>query len=451
MPCSPIHTKTARELGRRRFLRGTVAGLGCAVGLPLFEAMLHRNGHAFASGEPLPLRVGSWMFGNGAPPEEWTPDAVGPDWAPKGCLLPLGDATIKPYVSVISGTDLGVGFGDHIMSRAVAFSGATNGAPTGAQADAASTMLSVDQVAADLLGATTAFRSVELGVSKASVMGAGTDEFSCSMRDGQLLPAEFSPLNLFNRLFAGFQPDTRILDTRLGVIDAVRADAQELQARLGAADRQRLDAHLQGLSDLETRLLSEPPTCNPPVAPGDPQDEGAQEPLSTRSQLMLDVLAQALACDLVRVFSLRFNQAISDTVFWEIGNVEGLHTITHDPSKRANYTSAVAFTMEQFAYLLTQLATIPEGEGMLLDRCAIYCSSDLADGQQHTVSDYPVLVAGRAGGALASGNHVAATGKRTSAVALTLLQAVGDQLGMPVTSFGDATYGATEPLAEMLV
>ena len=59
----------SRALSRRRFLRGTVAGgLGCAVGLPLLDAMLDRHGTALATGEPLPLRLGSWMFGNGCPP-----------------------------------------------------------------------------------------------------------------------------------------------------------------------------------------------------------------------------------------------------------------------------------------------------------------------------------------------------------------------------------------------
>lgn len=430
--------------GRRRFLRGVLGGVGCALGLPVFEAMLNRNGTAYAGGEPLPLRFGTWYFGNGIPPESWTPAVAGPDWVAPPCLAALATPLLKPFVSVISGTDLGIGFGDHIMSRAVAFSGAATTA-TGAQADAATTMPSCDQIAADLLGATTTFRSLELGVSKVYYTGV-PDAFSISMKDGQLLPAEFSPLALYDRLFIGFSPDTRELDTRVGVLDAVKADADDLKARLGASDRIRLDAHLTGLGELQTRLLTEPPTCSVPMSPVDPMDNGTNEPLSTRHKLIVDVLVQAIACDLVRVFSVRFSQAIADVVFWEAGVNEGLHTLTHDPGKRQMYVDSVAFTMAQFAYLLERLATIPEGDATLLDRCAIYCSSDLADGQQHTVTDYPVIVAGRAGGALLSGSHIATGGKRTSTVPLALLQAVGVQ----TTSFGDAMYGATEPLAELL-
>lgn len=278
-------------------------------------------------------------------------------------------------------------------------------------------------------------------------MGGGNDEFSIAMKDGQLLPAEFSPKALFDRLFLGFSPDTRELDTRIGILDAVKADADSLRARLGAADRAKLDAHLGGLGELETRLLTEPPTCSVPMAPVDPLDDGANEPLSARSRLIVDVLVQAIACDLVRVFSVRFSQAIADVLFWEAGVNEGSHTLTHDPSKRQMYIDSVAFSMEQFAYLLQRLAAVTEGEATLLDRCAIYCTSDLADGQTHTVTDYPVVVAGRAGGALKSGEHIAAAGKRTSVVPYTLLKAIGVQ----ATSFGDATYGATEVLPELAV
>ena len=433
-------------IGRRRFLRGVLGGVGCAVGLPALEAMLNGNGNAYASGEALPLRFGTWYFGNGVPGEAWAPAQTGPDWMPTSCLQALADPIIKPYVSIISGTDLGVGFGDHITSRAVAFSGATT-APTGGQADAATTMPSCDQIAADLLGATSTFRSLELGVSRAYIMGGGNDEFSIAMKDGQLLPAEFSPKALFDRLFLGFSPDTRELDTRIGILDAVKADADSLRARLGAADRAKLDAHLGGLGELETRLLTEPPTCSVPMAPVDPLDDGANEPLSARSRLIVDVLVQAIACDLVRGFSVRFSQAIADVLFWEAGVNEGSHTLTHDPSKRQMYIDSVAFSMEQFAYLLQRLAAVTEGEATLLDRCAIYCTSDLADGQTHTVTDYPVVVAGRAGGALKSGEHIAAAGKRTSVVPYTLLKAIGVQ----ATSFGDATYGATEVLPELAV
>ncbi len=434
-----------KALPRRRFLRGMLGGASLAIGLPVFEAMLDRHGTALATGEALPLRFGTWYFGNGIPVETWNPATTGADWMPSPCLTPLADATIKPYVSVVSGTDLGIGFGDHITSRAIALSGSTNNAYTGAQAETASSMPSVDQLAADLLGATTTFRSVELGVSKAYTAGLGMDEFSCSFNGPSLLPAEFSPKALFDRLFLGFSPDTRKLDTRIGVLDAIKADADELRQRLGASDKARLDAHLEGIDALETRLLGEPPTCSVPTAPVDPVDDGTNEPLSQRSQLLCDVLAQAIACDLTRVFSVRFSQAISDVFFWEAGVNEGLHTITHDPGKRQQYTDSVTFTMQQLAYLLTKLAAIPEGEGNVLDRCAIYCTSELADGQQHTVTDYPVVVAGLAGGALKMGQHINKAGVRTAAVPLTLLQAIGVQ----TTSFGDAMYGATEPIAEL--
>ena len=87
-----------------------------------------------------------------------------------------------------------------------------------------------------------------------------------------------------------------------------------------------------------------------------------------------------------------------------------------DAAQRLMHTSGdEGFTIQQLAYLLNKLAAIPEGDGNVLDRCAIYCTSELADGQQHTVTDYPVLVAGKAGGALNVGQHISKPGVRTAA------------------------------------
>ena len=54
--------------------------------------------------------------------------------------------------------------------------------------------------------------------------------------------------------------------------------------------------------------------------------------------------------------------------------------------------------MQRFAALLEALRGIPEGDGNLLDRCVILGSSDVAEGQPHSISNYPILVAGGGGG-----------------------------------------------------
>jgi len=432
------------RLGRRTFLRGLTAGLGATVGLPLLEAMLDAHGTAMANGEPLPLRLGTFFWGNGIVPGNWTPQGVGPGWAPSPNLQPLHDAGVVPDVAVLSGFNHDSNVGCHNPGRALMLSGSWDGTPfDGAAGTSSATRPSVDQLAADVLGQGTTFPSVELAVSRA---GFGSeDTFSCSWRDGSLLPAETSPRALFDRLFLGFEPDDSLRQARLSVLDSVLGDAEELRGRLGAADKVRLEAHLESLRALEVRVDAEPPICAVPSAPLDPDETGG-EALMARTELFAELLAMALVCDLTRVFSIRFTQSVGDTVFADIGALEGSHTLSH--SNYAMHSNTVTHTIACFAALVRRFADQVEGEGRLLDRCALMAVSDLCDGSVHTVADVPILVAGQAGGALQTGfHHREAMGARASTVPFTLLRAVG----VPDVTFGEGVGEATETVSALEV
>jgi hypothetical protein len=89
----------------------------------------------------------------------------------------------------------------------------------------------------------------------------------------------------------------------------------------------------------------------------------------------------------------------------------------------------------------------PEGDGNLLDSCAILASSDTSEGQPHTINDYPIVVAGRAGGALTHpGVHYRSnSNENTSKVLLTLLQA----MDLEVSEFGQAGGYTTETVSAL--
>jgi hypothetical protein len=88
---------------------------------------------------------------------------------------------------------------------------------------------------------------------------------------------------------------------------------------------------------------------------------------------------------------------------------EGHHSITHHQGKDeliAKIKAINTYHIEQFAYLLGKLKSIPEGSGTLLDNCMIAYGSAIADGNAHEHGDLPVLVAGRGGGTIQTGRHV---------------------------------------------
>jgi hypothetical protein len=434
-------------LSRRHMLRGAAGGVLASIALPTLEAMLNSTGTAYAQGTPFPKRFGVFFWGNGVRLARWNPAATGAGWQLSEQLAGL--ANVKDYVSVVSGMEIKTGNerGHHagcvgILSGAPMVTQDPGGAPF------ASTFSkpSIDQIAANHLKGTSRFRSLELGISRRVTTGEGTTlRYLSHNGPDNPNPPEYSPRNVFNRLFgAGFTapgqapPADPRLALRRSVLDAVLAEATTLHAKLGAADRQRLEQHMTGIRTLEQQIRSieqatapPPSACKAPATPTDPTSER----LTDITNVMAGLVAMALACDLTRVFSIQFSGSVGGTVYSEVGATREHHGLTHDEAGDQPICNAInTFIVRKFATFLERLQQTTEGTGNLLDRCAILASSDVAEGQPHSLRDYPIIVAGRAGGALRfPGVHYRSTTREnTSKVLLTLLQSID----MPLTSFG---------------
>jgi uncharacterized protein DUF1552 len=439
------------RLSRRDVLRGA----GALVALPTLEAMLGSGGVAYADGTPLPLRFGIFFFGNGVIRSRWVPAQVGATWSLSEELSPL--ANVKDYVNVASGREIKVPDLRGHHNGAAAILSATpfipippNGAPYSSKFGGPS----IDQVAADVIGLTTPIKSLQLAVSKRPEKEQGpTVQFVSHRGPDSPLAPEVSPANLFTRLFGGglaTDPRTR---ARLSALDAVRDDARRLQQRLGAADRARLDAHLTAISEVRREILATAPpatgACVVPPAPAETNaDVNGNEPLQAVSRAMSDLLALAWACDLTRVATFQHHGATSSTVFAAEGQIVPEHLLTHDVASQDQVHDAVMATMRNCAYLLEKLKATPEGAGNVLDRSCVLITTDVCEGLFHSGTDYPILVAGCAGGALKyPGVHDRSTAsENTSDVLLSCLRAVGTGL----TSVGGDTAASSTPCAGIL-
>ncbi|HKP61476.1 MAG TPA: DUF1552 domain-containing protein [Polyangiales bacterium] len=436
-----------KPLTRRRLLRGSLAGgASIAIGLPLLEAMLDVNGERLAHGQALPRRFGVFFFGNGRGVEaaKWRPTGTGAGWTPSPLLAPL--AGIKDYVSVVTGMNakLDKSPQGHHKGSAAILSGYDFITQPANNAPYRSTFAkpSIDQLAAQAIGTGSAFKSLEIGMSKRVINGEGTTiQYISHNGPDSGNPPELSPRNLFNRLFAGAAavsgpaaaPDP-VRGMRKSILDAVLDDLGALEQRVGTADRARLDQHAESIRAIERRLSSEstaaPASCAPAQAPADPTGASGKEPIEERMQAMGDLLALALSCDRSRVFSIQFSGSAGGPVFWQVGADRSHHDISHDGAAGQALMEAITiFTMKQLAGLLTKFRDTPDGAGNLLDSMALLATSDHSDGAGHTVNDYPVIVAGRAGGALVHpGVHYTSSGEHTNKVLLSILRAVGVQL-----------------------
>ena len=453
------------RLSRRAVLRGLVGGTVTALALPPLEAMFNQHGDALASGESIPKRFGVFFWGNGVRLARWTPSQTGAGWTPSEALAPL--SAVKDYVSVLSGMNVKIpARRGHHNGAASLLSGIPFIEENPGAAAYASTFggPSIDQIAAEAIGQSTRFRSLEVGVSKRVSTSEGTTlQFLSHNGPNNTNPPEYSPRALFQRVFgSGFDPgdpspevDPRVA-LRRSVLDAVINDADDLKTRLGSNDKARLDQHLDGVRDLEQRLakLEELPTapsaCVTPAEPPELPNVNGNEQLTAISHAMSDVLAMAIACDQTRVFSNMFSGSVSYTVYNEIGATDGHHSLTHDePGEQDMVHDITVYIIDQLAYFLSALKAIPEGAGNVLDNLSLVATTDVTEGKIHSETDYPILIAGGGGGSLKSpGIHYRSTsGENTSKAIFTALRAAG----VPLTEFGEEEGRVTSGISAIEV
>jgi hypothetical protein len=103
--------------------------------------------------------------------------------------------------------------------------------------------------------------------------------------------------------------------------------------------------------------------------------------------------------------------------------------------------------MEELAYFLGALDAIEEGDGTLLDHSVVLGMSDCSYGKSHAIDDYPLLLAGSAGGVLKNGIHYRSpAAENASKLGFTLLRA----MDVAVSEFGADEGLVSEGLDELL-
>ena len=170
--------------------------------------------------------------------------------------------------------------------------------------------------------------------------------------------------------------------------------------------------------------------------------------ITTKVRLMMDINALALWSDATRVTSFMFGNSVSNRNFSFLDGVTGNHhTISHHRDN-ANlldmYGRINHWHSEQLAYFLSRLSSMKEGESNLLDQSMVLFGSSLRDGNRHRPTNLPIVVAGKAGGSLKTGQNLSFEKETPLAnLYVAMLQA----FDVPVTSFGDSTNVLSEVLA----
>ncbi len=433
------------RISRRTVLRG----IGTVVALPILEAMKSRS-LAAAGAKPLPRRMAFLYVPNGAHMPDWTPKTDGPGFDLPAILQPMApfrdDLLVLSDLTCDKARPNGDGAGDHARASSAFLTGCQSRKTAGANFRSG---VSADQVAASRLGDRTRLPSLELGIERYRGAGNCDSGYSCvyehtiSWRSPTSpLPNEVDPRLVFERLFSERPNDPdRLKRNRLraSVLDAVLEDARGLNHRLGGADRQKLDQYLSCVRELELRIARAEvlPPVQPPSGAIKPQQVPAD--LAEHFRLMCDLMVLAFQTDVTRIITCMFGREGSEQKYRMVGISEGHHELSHhrnNPEKIAKIRTINTFHIQQFAYLIGKLRSIPENDGTLLDNCMIAYGSGNSDGNRHTHENLPILLAGKGGGTLKTGRHIRYP-RETPVNNLWL--AMLERMGARTESLGDST------------
>ncbi len=442
-------------LNRRRVLRGMLNGGAVTVALPLLDCFLNGNGTALASGEALPQRFGTWFWGLGMSKAAFVPKTLGPGFDFPVELEPL--APVKQHINVLTGFDV-LTDGKPNFCHGTGWIGLRCGAAPATRTDLPGQ--SLDVTVSERIGGTTRFRSLD-----AAATGNPRDAYSFNGPNAYNPPIA-SAVDLYRTVFGPdfqnpnlptFTPSPSIM-ARKSVLSAVVDQRAVLNRELGAGDRARLDEYFSNVRQVENQLalqLEKPapmPNCKQPASVDKEFPAGIEADLvASRHKTMTDILVMALACNQTKVVNMVYSNSGSNIT--RVGYEKSHHTITHEevPDDALGYQPTASWfvrrAMESWSYFVAALANAKEGEGTLLDNTLIYAHSDQSYAKIHAMDGIPMFTAGRAGGKLKTGIHVAGGGQPGTRLGFTVQRL----MGVEMTSWGVGANKATQEIGEILV
>jgi hypothetical protein len=449
-----------QPLNRRRFLRNV--GLGLA--LPALESVSSRLLGAVAASAPqvattatgAPLRTAFLYFPNGAIPGAWWPSELGSNFALNRTMAPL--AKVQKHIQVLGGlTALSAnagpdGGGDHARANGTFLTGVRIKKTNGADFRAG---VSADQVMAQQIGLLTPFRSLELSCDTVLNVGTCDTDYACVYQHNLAwssptmpLTPEVNPRQLFERMFGAGTPKERAENLAIrqaqkrSVLDFIQNDVRSLAGSVSGRDREKVDEYLTSVRDIELRIqAAEQARAGRPQPNVDAPDAGIPGSYTDYVRLMFDMLHLAFQTDNTRMATFMIAGDGNNRDFAEIGVNDGHHNLSHHGGKQdwiEKVEKIDLWYVSQLAYFLEKMEATKDIDGnSLLHNSQIVYGSANADGNRHTHTNLPVLLAGHAGGTLQPGRHTKFNDEPVTNLFLSMMDRVGG--AQKIERFGDST------------
>jgi hypothetical protein len=435
---------TKKHIARRTFLRGA----GCAIALPLLDAMIPAHTALAKTAAKAMPKLGFVYFPHGAIMEKWTPEADGLGFEITPILEPLKN--FQKRMTIISGLGNRPGESQAVHAVVPATWLSCTHPVKGQEPNMAAT---ADQIAAQHIGQDTPLPSLEIATEAPGGGGACDRDYGCnysgtiSYRTATTpLPMEYNPRKLFQRLFGrGDSPEERkaLVQQYGSVLDMVKEDAAAMEKQLGPRDRAMLGDYLETVRELERRVQkTEAQDLSKLKLPAVPV--GVPDSFDQHLNLMFDMAALAYQANLTRIVNFMMAAEVSGRTYNNVGVPDAFHALSHhanDPAKKEKLVRIQRYHSEVFAKFLTKLAATPDGEGTLLDNSIILYGSNMSNSDRHNQFPLPTALFGGGCGKVKGGQHLRYPDHTPLAnVLLTML----NRAGVPAEKVGDSNGLITE-------
>jgi hypothetical protein len=291
---------------------------------------------------------------------------------------------------------------------------------------------SIEEVVGAALQGNAPFSSVRLGVL--GWTQANLPSRQIFARGSNRMEVNWSPADIYNHVFPGAVESggessggdalKRRLGSRLALLGSVGTELRAVECAGGKEARIRLENYLGSIERIETEtqtLLRE--QGNAPATGG--RETGAvalpenaferafwrnTKTFPETGRLMMDIAVATLALDRTRSVAMQWSATEfegHDAYDFHRQETKGAgdHPISHgqanemSPDERGSPTAkrdrarTFRWYSEQLAYFLERLASVPDGEGTLLDNTVVATMTD-AGGMNHNVKNLPLMVFG---------------------------------------------------------
>lgn len=406
------------QLTRRNFLR---AG-GVAIALPMMESFtpLARA----AEGKKSVKRMVCLSNNYGIYQKAFFPTEAG-----RGYVLP---PTLRPLekhrkdFSVFSNLDHGLTGGHACVPTFL----------NGIRPDMASSFpegnISMDQRAAEFVGAATRYSSMTLKVKESNQ--------TSFTRTGVQVPA-IDVTAMYRKLFleesAEAKKQERLRLQRHGsILDTVLERAKALNRELGKQDQEKFAEYLDSVRGLEKKIDQQQPWLDQAKPKTEMAEPRPSQQTADEMKIMMELMALAIETDSTRVMTLSSGFANGD-----FGLQGGYHGFSHHgelPEKTEALKLIEGNQIAQMAYLIELLKGKEDtiNGGTLFDHTMILFGCGMATGT-HSCKNMPLVLAG---GGFKLGDHRAMPEGKTERVkACNLLLSMLQNFGLEVDQFGTST------------